>query len=457
MREAFMATSYLDALTAEIRILIRTIATDPTKRLSAVKVRWLDAARAPKDLTYPEVVAHIAHVDPPLAPSATAVEIANARTEELIKIGLLQAIRDELVQLTAPATGLSIAYTSLVTGNERGSDADSMNGLAKQAYGGLSLAAKFHKWMMFGLSMVSLLLAVFAAWEATKASVGKNLLQVLDPLRVQQTAVASDKFKLEVAIDKDIKPAGFDASYLPVCLRHILTENSLSAKPEAKLISSEKLVLHTSPQIREVCGRDEILSGNFKIAHDGLFKYLHFWPDVAGGLYSVVGHAAAPYIAPAEFVSSAVLRGSVDATAPEGPGVTGPTDDIELFVAPVVQVLSSFILPFTFGVLGSFMYVLLHYYSNLKANTLIPRDRALAVLRLVLGVVVAACVSLLITSYAGPNANIQPSASGSSAPGTLVGSLTLSASALTLLAGFGAEAVFTLLQGLVERVFALSK
>jgi hypothetical protein len=43
MREAFMATSYLDALTAEIRILIRTIATDPTKRLSAVKVRWLDA------------------------------------------------------------------------------------------------------------------------------------------------------------------------------------------------------------------------------------------------------------------------------------------------------------------------------------------------------------------------------------------------------------------------------
>jgi hypothetical protein len=445
--------TYVEALTAEIRILIRAIASDPTKRLSAVKVNWQDAAGKPEELPYPEIVQRLAANNAPLPPNADPSQIAQSHHDALTKLGLLQAIRDELTQLTAPATGLSIAYTSLVTGNERGSDVESMNGLARRAFGGLNRAAVFHRWLMIALSLLSLLLAMFAAWEATKASVGKSLLQVLEPLRVQQTAVASDKFKLEIALDKDVKPVGLDESYLPVCLRHILKENALQS---TALISSSKLTLHTSPQIREVCGRDDILSSNFQVAHRGLQGYMEFWPDVAGGIYSFTGRAVAAVITWLEGRTGVALHGSLDAGGCSSAS-GAPTCDVEFFVGPIVQVLSSFVLPFTFGVIGSFMYVLLHYYSNLKANTLIPRDRALAFLRITLGVVVAACVSLLITSYAGPNATIQPSASGSSAPGTLIGSLTLSASALTLLAGFGAEAVFTLLQGLVERVFALPK
>ena len=93
----------------------------------------------------------------------------------------------------------------------------------------------------------------------------------------------------------------------------------------------------------------------------------------------------------------------------------------------------------------------------MRANQLVPRDLALSHLRVILGIVVAVCISLLITGAVGPAVPIQGLPSGSAAPSSLVGSLTLSASLIAFLAGFGAEAVFSLLQTLVQRVFAAPK
>lgn len=123
-------------------------------------------------------------------------------------------------------------------------------------------------------------------------------------------------------------------------------------------------------------------------------------------------------------------------------------------MAPVVQVIAGFILPFTFGIIGSLLYVLLQHYTAVRENLLVPRDHALAYLRVVLGVVVAACVSMLMTSASGPAVPLLPAISGSTPPSALIGSLSLTGNLVTFLAGFGAEAVFTLLQALVQRVFA---
>jgi hypothetical protein len=131
--------------------------------------------------------------------------------------------------------------------------------------------------------------------------------------------------------------------------------------------------------------------------------------------------------------------------------------DVELIAAPSIQAIANYALPFTFGVIGSLLYVLVHHYSSMRANVLMPRDAALAYLRVILGIVVAACVSLLISAYSEPAAVTAPSASGSSSPSNLVGTLALSASGITFLAGFGAEAVFTLLEGLVARVFSIPR
>ena len=119
----------------------------------------------------------------------------------------------------------------------------------------------------------------------------------------------------------------------------------------------------------------------------------------------------------------------------------------------MLQVTTNYILPIIFGFLGSLLYVLLDHSTKLRTNTLSPRDFPLMILRVILGLVVAACVSLLISSNASPTSSIQ-AASGVPAAGTLVASLTLSASGITFLAGFGAEAVILLLQGLVARLFS---
>ncbi len=78
-------------------------------------------------------------------------------------------------------------------------------------------------------------------------------------------------------------------------------------------------------------------------------------------------------------------------------------------------------------------------------------------LRLIIGLVVAACVSLLVSSSASPGVMAAGSITGVPVAGALVASLISSASGVTFLAGFGAEAVVTLLQSLVTRVFAAPK
>jgi len=312
--------------------------------------------------------------------------------------------------------------------------------------------SNYHRRFITALGYVAMLLALFAAWEATKASLGRSLLQVLEPLHAQQVIIAADKFKLEMTIAKD--DANIPTSdqikdhFLPVCLRH-----------------------YPSPQIREVCGRDKVLARNFDLAHYGLQRYQFFWPDVAGGVYSVIGRAVSRLrdlvisnALPAVFVTPEARSCISSPKIPES-GQQSSNEvarqlacgDVEYLIAPVVQLIANYILPFIFGIIGSLLYVILHHYDDVRKNTLSPRDKPLAWLRVTRGIVVAACVSLLVTSYAGSSASIQQISSGSFISGTLAGSLTLSASALTFLAGFGAEAVFTLLQGLVERVFAIPK
>jgi hypothetical protein len=428
--------SYIYALTAEIRILIRAVASDPEQDISTLTAVSIDE-KGPATLNYAQIVIVVAK------------DIPAIENELLLRIGQLQAIRDALVRMTRPATGLSIAYTSLVSGNQRGKGSESTYELAQSAFGGLGLSARIHRLFIAMLCITAVVLAIVASWEATKASLGKSLLEVLEPLRAQQSVIANEKFRLEMSLSKDISQgdAGKDLHRLPVCDRYLLIAND----PGSLQVSSslpKGIPLHATPEIRDLCGRDLILSRNFELAHEALRQYRVFWPELVGGLY-------APS---ARFLKHLVgwLGGSMTTSSEQPSGQLVPTsgDDIEFWVAPTVQVITSFILPFIFGIIGSLLYVILQHYNQVRANLLVPRDLALANLRVILGIVVAVCVSLLIAGSTGPAAPIQPSASGSTAPGSLVGSLTLSASLITFLAGFGAEAVFTLLHGLVQRVFA---
>ena len=419
---------YLSALIAEIRILIRAISGDTSKNLSDMVVKWRDDL-----LKYPDIVELIA-------------EAPVNRRAQLAHLGKLHVVRDTLTRMTAPANGYSIAYTNLVIGNEFRRNSEGTYELAQRAYGGLSFMATMHRWLICSLVLIAVVMAVFASWEATKATLGRSLLQALEPLRDQQTALAKDKYKLETALAS--LQTGAIASSQPqlasavaICSKYKEAfETAKETHNAFKLdVPKEKLA-----DILDVCGRDQILLANFQIAHGELSDYLRDWPGMVGGLYAPVGR-----------VTNAAL--GVFGIRDNSACTQAVGDDVEFRVAPVIQVVSSYILPFTFGIIGSLLYVLTQHYTNLRANLLVPRDHVLGYLRVALGIVVAASISMLITSASGPTPTTSPPLSGSTMPGSLVGSLTLTTSLITFLAGFGAEAVFTLLQDLVQRVFALQE
>ena len=62
--------------------------------------------------------------------------------------------------------------------------------------------AIWHRRLAWILTIIAILFTLFAAWEATKAALGKNLLQNFDLLRNQQAIIAAERLKLETSLDK---------------------------------------------------------------------------------------------------------------------------------------------------------------------------------------------------------------------------------------------------------------
>jgi len=127
------------------------------------------------------------------------------------------------------------------------------------------------------------------------------------------------------------------------------------------------------------------------------------------------------------------------------PGRPELAEDVEFAIAPALAVHANYVLPLIFAFLGAAAFVILDFYGKVRDSVLVPRDHLLSWIRLGLGLMIGGCIGLLVSSYAP-----LPAAGAQSG---VIASLTLSASGLAFLAGFGVEGVFTLLQTLVRRMF----
>lgn len=126
-----------------------------------------------------------------------------------------------------------------------------------------------------------------------------------------------------------------------------------------------------------------------------------------------------------------------------------PGDDIEWVVIARLLVLGNYVLPVVFALLGAIAYVMVDYFNKIRASLLSPRDLGLACIRIVLGLLVGACIGLLYSS-AVPVYQAPGVAAGVSG---LLNTLTLSASGVAFLAGFAVEGVFSMLEMLARRIF----
>ena len=114
-------------------------------------------------------------------------------------------------------------------------------------------------------------------------------------------------------------------------------------------------------------------------------------------------------------------------------------------VAVAVGVIGNYILPVLYGALGAMGSMLRQFNRRLAERLLTPRDRRAAHIRLMLGVMTGACIGLFFNSSAGP----------AQATGLGGAAVTLSASAIAFLAGYGVEAVFKTLDTLLGHIFRL--
>jgi len=115
-------------------------------------------------------------------------------------------------------------------------------------------------------------------------------------------------------------------------------------------------------------------------------------------------------------------------------------------VAAMLAMMTTYLLPMSFGVAGTIAALLRGIQHRVNESTLAPRDLALSLFRLSLGMVAGISVGLFFT----PSSNLVQSGSG-------IGTLTLSASGVAFLAGYGAEGFFRMLDALVAHLFTFER
>ena len=483
--------AYERAVLSEIRMLLDYIAAQPDQSLADFRSK--DGKSAGADLDIGAIVARLSEIE-------RRIGAADATPLQPDDVGLMIVLRDALVQRTRPASGLTIAYTAMVSGNGRGSGSESRATMAEGAYSGLVRAARFHRKLQAMLLCVAVMVTAAAVWESAKVSLGRSLLQNLEGLKTQQDGMALEKAKLEATLfrpidgpvtveklldeHKRIALAAFAICDHPKVLLHYLAEeraattvpmrplelheasslSRLQALPLemvdgprsefATARSDEQPRIYEFPQERDVCERDRVLATNFTIAHDDLRHYLNDWPAMVGSVFATTASAvrklgqlmpvtaAAMPPDPMAADSAELCPNGQKPRAQKGRPACG--DDVEFLVAPVLLVWSNYVLPVLFGLLGSLIFVILDFYGKVRASRLDPRDTRLGPIRLVLGLVTGTCIGLFFSAAAPP-------VPGNAA--SVATSLTLSASGLAFLAGFGVEGVFGMLDTLVRKVF----
>ena len=112
----------------------------------------------------------------------------------------------------------------------------------------------------------------------------------------------------------------------------------------------------------------------------------------------------------------------------------------------MLALLSNYLLPILFGIAGTFTSLMRDIQVKIKDSMLAPRDSALALIRLPLGIIAGISVGLFFNGNAT-----------SASFGSVLGTFALSSSALAFLAGYGAEVFFRALDILIARLFNLDK
>jgi len=371
------------------------------------------------------------HIDELCAIGLAPPDSDEQRVAQAVKV---LCAKDRLNAAARPATGLTIAFTLLVVGEDnqrdwrnwlraavlrRGPggaaatrpahfDKPTRLTLARYAFPGLVKAAdRFNRrvFRIVVLLLLSLVLTCVMSWHVTG---GNAILQHLDTLQSQQAALFKE---IEEAETK--QSAGANAVPVQFC-----SQADAAGSPR-----------YRSTEEYQLCTRRRALLEQMAVVRMNLGNWLGPWR----ACYAKVARLFGPL-----------------ADGEAAPGVPTPADEqrtlrrtTEEQARVVTLVVGTAVLPLCYGILGAGAAVVRGLWAKMRESLLSPRDYTLALLQLALGATIGACIALFIN----PSGQTPGSEIG------LLGNWALSTSALSFIAGFGVEGVFVALEGLVRRVF----
>jgi hypothetical protein len=413
--------AYYWALLHEIRMLVDYIAANPAHTLGEIHIK--DPRSPTEEISIDVILSRLDEIDSELEhPSETSGE----RSLKPEDTAFLQIIRDTLNRIARPASSLTIAYTALVTGSRRSKDTESREKLARKAYGGMISIAHWHRVTQWTLLAVALFITLLAVRESSNVALGRDYMRNLASLQAQQASIAAEKTRLDgmlpppallptenerLASPKDADSNKPVVSVFDLCAR---------ADALANYFTRQTIELPLRAQVHDVCGRDFVLQTNLGIVRQQLKEYERDWWEMAG-LPAVIKLGRNPLT-----------------------GLGKGQDDVEFITGPMLTMWGNYMLPVIFGLLGILVFVILDFYGKIRDSRLDPRDHWLCLIRLVLGLVTGSCIGLFYSATVPANASPTES---------VAAALSLSASGIAFLAGYGVESVFNMLEGLVNRVF----
>lgn len=396
---------------------------------------------------------------------------------------LLIRAKDYLNRLSHPASGSTIAFTTLVTqgdaerkkleaqGDEVGTRPPTRSSLAQAAYPDLvAKATGFRRWMAVisvGLLAVLLLTCVLSWYVAY----GNSALSEFATAQARETEAIA---LVNQAESGESAPRAADTAPPPAPAggRSDSTGATLAPAPAPVAVVAKEPFRpycdrrpYTSPTQSQLCEARWRSYAAVERVQRRLVDWLCWGPfgrceaaetpaaePVPPSPYTKEGRAADETAAKAGDARAAArlsaerARSAAAARAAEANRKT--KEDLQNApsrAAALANIMGSAVLPFLYGLLGAGAAIIRSLSRKIRASLLSPRDLHLSIQQLALGAVVGACIGLFIVAPGDAEAGE-----------SLFGPVTLSASAVSFVAGFGVEAVFQALEALIARIFNIA-
>jgi hypothetical protein len=403
---------------SEVHLLLDNLSADPDTTLETLSSR-----EPPKGLQ-PDWIERICQISWPPSPS----DVKKAE-----QASLLIRAKDYLNRLARPASGMSIAFTIMVTQKDDegqppvearrpGVDMDETlwrSSLAEIAYPDLrARAADFRKWMwrISAIVIFWLVLTCFFSWYVAFGNLALGEYKVATERLIAAQIVVNDaeagrsRVTAADAAAAAATNAGAPAAGTTTTRPTLPPQAGATQKPGLELGYCERWRLYRPLKTRV---------GQLMPYYEGADQ-LQACRELLESRKQVL-----------------LARKRLSQWLPGG---NGRQPDAAAIATRLANTMGTAILPVLYGFLGAAAAVLRSVSSKIRYSTLSPRDLSLSLQQLALGAVVGACIGLFIVG----------------GDTTFIGPVTLSGSAISFVAGFGVDAVFQALEALISRLFNIA-